>query len=70
MFLPPDPSELLVRESEQMWYSFEFDPGYEFNPPAERRSSSGGRFGRRAGFGGIGLVAVVALYIFRRWAAE
>jgi hypothetical protein len=71
MFLPPDPSEILVRESEQMWYSFEFDPGYEFNPPAERRSgSSGYRFGRKAGLGGIGLIAAVVLYVFKRWAAD
>lgn len=71
-FLPPDPSELLVRESEQTWYSFEFDPGHDFNPPKQSSASgSGVRFGRKVGFGGgVGLVAIIALYLFRRWADE
>lgn len=71
VFLPAVNNENMQRDAESIRDSFMFDPGYDFNPPAERSSGGGGsRYGRRGPFGiGVGVVGIVA-WALRRWARD
>ena len=71
VFLPAMNNESMFREAETIRDSFGFDSGREFNPPEERRTATGSRYGRRGPFGfGVGGVVCLIVYALRRWAAS